>query len=286
MAAAISVLDSKSPRRLERPPVASAAGVRVFGTGSAGLAGTVGATLRSPDGGGRTARTAGTTVPGPMSGETTPAALDSTRVPEESAPDGTPAAEPEGAPVALTASDTPVEQVVAAQAPAAVEPLIVEAKPARKRRARPLVLATASAGLTLAGAMLVGGWFAGAGETPEPVSLAGGHAAPPEPAVHDAGEQAELLATEGHFSGVLPVAQTQQAAPPPPVATAPATSGGSTTKRTAPERRRPTPPTVHLPQYQVPRFDLPDHQPPRIDRDHDRRDHDRHRHPGGGRHRR
>ncbi|MDQ0379038.1 hypothetical protein [Amycolatopsis thermophila] len=273
MVAAISVLDSKSPRRLERPPLTSAAGVRALGTGSFGSAGTVGATLRGTDQGGRAGRT---TAPGRMSGEATPAALANTPVPPPPA---------EGPVADVSPADTIVFQACPAgetveEAPDET-PLIVsvdaDANPVKPRRHRPLVLATAGAGITLAGAMLVGGWITGPGSAPEPVSLAGGHAAPQEPEVSEPGEQAEVLATEGQFSGILPIAETKQAAPP---TTKPAASTTEkTTQRAAPKQTPPQPKVPRVQMPQVPEFDLPDYQPPRWDRDRDRGHRDgRHRH--------
>ncbi|UQS27329.1 hypothetical protein L1857_33310 [Amycolatopsis thermalba] len=252
MVAAISVLDSKSPRRLERPPVASTAGMRVFGTGSFGSAGTVGATLRGTDGGGRAGRT---TAPGPMTGEQTPAALATT-----------PAAPPPAAPPAPLAAEVKAAQTIVFEAcvvddePA--EPLIVpvdedaDARPAKERRNRPLILATASAGLTLAGAMLVGGWIAGPGGEPEPVSLSGGHAAPQEPTVANQGERPGAVPPEGRFTGILPVAATKQAAPKTTTPKAAAPTTKKPTRQAAPKQTQQAPkPQFSVPQYQIPRFD-------------------------------
>ncbi|WP_148085721.1 hypothetical protein [Amycolatopsis thermoflava] len=261
MVAAISVLDSKSPRRLERPPVASTAGMRVFGTGSFGSAGTVGATLRGSDEGG-----AGrTTAPGSMTGEQTPAALATT--PVAPAPPAAPLP-PAGEDVAeVKAAQTIVfEACVGDAEPGPAEPLIVpvdedaDAQPAKERRNRPLILATASAGLTLAGAMLVGGWIAGPGGTAEPVSLAGGHAAPQEPTVAGQDEADDAVPPTGQFTGILPIAATKQAAPQTstPKATAPATK--KTTQQAAPKqtRQQAPQPRYSVPQYSVPRYEIPD----------------------------
>ncbi|GHF01299.1 hypothetical protein GCM10017786_37920 [Amycolatopsis deserti] len=254
MVAAISVLDSKSPRRLERPPVASTAGMRVFGTGSFGSAGTVGATLRGSDQGGRAGRT---TAPGAMTGEQTPAALATTPV----APPP-PADPPADSPVAeVKAAQTIVfEACVVDDEPA--EPLIVpvdedaDVQPAKERRNRPLILATASAGLTLAGAMLVGGWIAGPGDAPEPVSLSGGHAAPQEPTVADQGEQADAVPPQGRFTGILPVAATKQAAPQTATPKAAAPTTKKPTRQAAPKQTQQAPkPQFSVPQYQIPRYD-------------------------------
>ncbi|NIH78415.1 hypothetical protein [Amycolatopsis viridis] len=256
MAAAISVLDSKSPRRLERPPVASTTGMRVFGTGSFGSAGTVGATLRGADEGSRAGRT---TAPGTMSGEKTPAALATTPV----APPPPPAL-PVPEPATTVEADGTIvfEACIPRQEPGEPsEPLVVpvaeaaDAQPAKERRNRPLILATAGAGLTLAGAMLVGGWITGNGGTPEPVSLAGGHAAPQEPVAPNGGGQVESVPPQGQFSGILPIAATKQAAPRPaaPKAPAPANTTKKTAGQQAPKQARQQP----KPQFTVPRYDIP-----------------------------
>ncbi|GAB3565911.1 hypothetical protein GCM10027445_11900 [Amycolatopsis endophytica] len=280
MVAAISVLDSKSPRRLERPPVAGAAGMRVFGTGSFGSAGTVGATSRGSDEGDRTGRT---TAPGRMSGEATPAALATTPV---ASPPAAPAAPVEASTSETIVFDAVVPDAAVIDGPSGdspAEPLIVSVEadtpPAKERRHRPLVLATAGAGLTLAGAMLVGGWISGPG-TPEPVSLAGGHAAPQEPTVSDPGEQAEILATEGRFSGILPVAETKQVAAPQQTE-APKTSSPTTTKKTtrqaAPKqtRQQRQMPRVQMPRFDIPQYTVPHFDPPRYGDWDDRNRHDR-----------
>ena len=246
MVAAISVLDSKSPRRLERPPVASTAGMRGLGTGSFGSAGTVGATLRGTDEG----RGGRTTAPGSMRGEATPAALTTTPV-------ATPPPAAERATEVKAAGTVVVQAGVVDETPA--ERLIVrigadaDVRPVKERRNRPLILATAGAGITLAGAMLVGGWVAGPGTT-EPVSLSGGHAAPQEPPVTDNGDPSDAVPPEGQFTGILPVAATVQSAPPTTEQNVPAASSTArtTTQHAAPKGPQDAPkPRFTVPQYRI-----------------------------------